>query len=646
MPDKPDIIQSLYRTYRPQTFEQVRGQAHVARTLTNAVRNGTVAHGYVFAGPRGTGKTSTARILAKALNCVGPDDAHRLTAPTPTPCGVCYSCTEVAAGSSLDVIEMDAASNRSIDDVRGLRDTVAFAPIRDRFKVYIIDEAHMLTREAFNALLKTLEEPPANVVFVLATTEPHKLPDTIVSRCQRFDFHRPTAQQIVELLTEIAAHEGIDTDEDALATIAEHSQGGFRDAIGALDRLRSFADGRVRADDVLAVLGVTDTQLLLEITDIVADRDTAAALAFVHRLYERGTNYAQFISDLLRHLRRLFLLQHLLHASSDPALLRALGQNVGLHPGAIALLEPQAHQLSPAALVRFMDLLGHAQGEIKAGLDARLQLELTLVKLTRPHLDLSLESLDERLQRLEEGRAPAGGMAPAGARTPSTPAPARTTPPATEADRPASATPEAEAAPVIALAPAVTPPTTDAPAAAGAAPAAATTPPSPGTSPSQAAAGRGGPDTPIEKAAAPAQAAAPVTQAAAPQQPQPAAAPADEPADDSLERATRAWPRVLERAQQTGGAMSALLRDTMPLAVEGDQVTVGVTSTFVCEKLRAQGSGGALAEALAEVLGRPVQVHYEGVAASAAEPTPALTDAQRIALIQKELEAELLTNED
>jgi DNA polymerase-3 subunit gamma/tau len=612
MPDKPDIIQSLYRTYRPQTFEQVRGQAHVARTLTNAVKNSTVAHGYVFAGPRGTGKTSTARILAKALNCVGSDDSHRLTAATPTPCGVCHSCTEIAASSSLDVIEMDAASNRSIDDVRELRDTVAFAPIRDRFKVYIIDEAHMLTREAFNALLKTLEEPPANVVFVLATTEPHKLPDTIVSRCQRFDFHRPTAQQIVELLADIAGHEGIDTDEDALQTIAEHSQGGFRDAIGALDRLRSFTDGRVRADDVLAVLGVTDTQLLMEITDIVADRDTAAALAFVHRLYERGTNYAQFIADLLRHLRRLFLLQHLLHASSDPALLRALGQNVGLHPGAVALLEPQAHQLSSAALVRFMDLLGHAQGEIKAGLDARLQLELALVKLTRPHLDLSLESLDERLQRLEEGRGPAAAPAPTGARTPVADALERKRPPAAQTE------------------PAGVAPAADAPA-----PAQEETAVASGTRPST----QEGP-APSQEATTPAKPAA--------QPPPQAAAPPADTADTPLERATRAWPRVLEHAQQVGGALFALLRDTQPLAVDGDQVTIGVTSSFACERLREQGPGGAVAEALAEVLGRPVQVHYEAVAAPAAEPepAPALTDAQRIALIQKELEAEILPDDD
>jgi DNA polymerase III subunit gamma/tau len=471
------------------------------------------------------------------------------------------------------------------------------------------------------------------VVFVLATTEPHKLPDTIVSRCQRFDFHRPTAQQIVELLTEIAAREGIDTDEDALATIAEHSQGGFRDAIGALDRLRSFADGRVGADDVLAVLGVTDTQLLLEITDVVADRDTAAALAFVHRLYERGTNYTQFIADLLRHLRRLFLLQHLLHASSDPALLRALGQNVGLHPGAVALLEPQAHQLSPAALVRFMDLLGHAQGEIKAGLDARLQLELTLVKLTRPHLDLSLESLDERLRRLEEGRLPAAGLTPGGARTPAPGQPERRLPPAAEA-RPATVP-----APPVAASPADAPaPAADAPVAAMAG--------SPGTTMQEASA-------PAQEAAQPqSQAAAPVTVApaappvrkAGPAQPE-AAAPAAAAAGDSLERATRAWPRVLERAQQTGGALSALLRDTMPLAVDGDQVTVGVTSPFACERLREQGAGGALAEAIAEVLGRPVQVHYEAVAAPEAKPAPTLSDAQRIALIQKELDAELLTDD-
>ena len=578
---QPDT-RSLYRVYRPQTFSELRGQGHVARTLANAVRNGSVAHGYVFAGPRGTGKTSTARILAKALNCAGPDGEHRLTSPTPEPCGVCAPCREIAAGACLDVIEMDAASNRSIDDVRDLRDTIAFAPVRDRFKVYIIDEAHMLTREAFNALLKTLEEPPPNVVFVLATTEPHKLPDTIVSRCQRFDFHRPTMQQIVALLTAIAAQEEVEIDEEALETIAEHAQGGFRDAIGALDRLRSFAEGRIHTDDVLAVLGVTDTQLLIEITDIVVDRDPSAALAFVHRLYERGVNFGQFIADLLRHLRRLFLLQHLLQPGEDPALLRALGQNVGLHPSAIARLQPQAHQFTPAALIRFMDLLGHAQSEIKAGLDGRLQLELALVKLTRPHLELSLEGLDERLRRLEGELTPAdAGRHPAGSET------RRDTAPPRGAGRPAAA-----------------------------------------------------PAEPIAPRAVPS------SEPAAPQ----SATADDQHTGSPLEQITRAWPVVLERVRTRSGPLGALLRDAVPVDADETRIVVGVPAPFICERLREQGDGDSVAQTVADVLGAPKQMEYvvSGTPTPRSEadaPVTALTDAQRIALIQRELDAELLTDD-
>ena len=322
---------------------------------------------------------------------------------------------------------MDAASNRSIDDVRDLRDKIAFAPVDGRFKVYIIDEVHMLTREAFNALLKTLEEPPDNVVFVLATTEAHKIPETIVSRCQRFDFHRPQVTDIVRLLAGIVERENarpdderggppIDIQAEALHIIARHSQGGFRDAIGTLDKLVTYAEGTITSEDVLEALGVTSSDLLFEITDIVIERRTAEALQFVQRLANEGTDYSQFIRDLLRHLRQLFLLQHLGEAASDEATLRTLGQTVELDGELFREQLQRAGQVSPREVVYFIEQLGEAQREIRDGLDPRLQLELALVKVTRPELDHSAAALEERLRRLEAAAAGAGP-------TPAAPAP-------------------------------------------------------------------------------------------------------------------------------------------------------------------------------------------------------------------------------
>ncbi|MEI6725082.1 MAG: DNA polymerase III subunit gamma/tau [Actinomycetes bacterium] len=572
---------SLYREYRPQTFAELVGQDHVARTLRNAVETGAVAHAYVFAGPRGTGKTSTARILAKTLNCVGTPEAP-VTGPTATPCGVCRHCVSIADGVSLDVVEMDAASNRSIDDVRDLRDKIAFAPVDGRFKVYIIDEVHMLTREAFNALLKTLEEPPANVVFVLATTEPHKIPETIISRCQRFDFRRPHVRDIARLLGTIVERENARPDEErggprieiseaALAEIARHSQGGFRDAIGTLDKLITYSDGAITPTDVLDALGVTDADLLFEITDVVTERRTAEALQFVQRLANDGTDYSQFIRDLLRHLRQLFLLQHLEDAARDETALRALGQTVELDEQLLTRLLPQANNLSPREVVYFIERLGDAQREIRDGLDPRLQLELALVKVTQPQLDHSAEALEERLRRLE---AHAGG-------------------------------PDA---------------------AAGSAAASAAKPPRPRKQPASAAAPAGqaavtpAPEAPAATPGADVAETPYAAEAAADAAPLAAGVPAAPAADLTLERVKRAWELILQRVQTSSVSLYAMLRDARPSALEGGTLTVVLPSDFALRRAGEPGNAELLAGAIEAALGQPLSPLFTLPAGDDADP--------------------------
>ena len=586
---------SLYREYRPQTFDELVGQAHVARTLKNAVETSGVAHAYIFAGPRGTGKTSTARILAKALNCTGTPDAPR-TQPTAHPCGVCTHCRAIAGAVSLDVIEMDAASNRSIDDVRDLRDRVAYAPVEGRFKVYIIDEVHMLTREAFNALLKTLEEPPANVIFVLATTEPHKIPETIVSRCQRFDFRRPQVHDIAKLLARIVESENqrsederggppVDIQEAALVEIARHSQGGFRDAIGTLEKLIAYSEGAISPGDVLEALGVTSTDLLFEVTDICLERRTAEALQFVQRLANEGVDFPQFIRDLLRHLRQVFLLQHLEDAADDEAALRALGQTVELDDELVRRLLPQANQLHPRELVGMIETLGQAQRDIKDGLDARLQVELALVKITRPLVDASSAGFDERLRRLETGLgATRFACETAGAKSEAAGAKA-------DSAAHAAATVAAPASRGESAAPAAGTATTGADEAAEA---------------SAAGAASGADDTPA------------------------GAAPGSHPPPDAgpeitLERVTRAWDLVLQRVQSGSVALYALLRDARPSALDGGRLTVAMPSSFALTRAREAGNDDVLAAAFSDTLGRrlaPEFVLAEAGAAAAAEPAP------------------------
>jgi DNA polymerase-3 subunit gamma/tau len=385
---------SLYRRHRPQSFEEVVGQEHVVRTLRNAVERDRVHHAYLFVGSRGTGKTSMAKILALSLNCVN--------GPTVTPCGQCEPCRTIAAGTSLDVIEMDAASNRSVDDIRELRERVGYAPAAGRWKVYILDEAHMLTREAWNAFLKTLEEPPPSTVFVLATTEPHKVMPTIVDRCQRFDFQRPSVDQITDVLRRVARLEEIEIEEGAIAAIARGATGSFRDALGTLDQLLAYCGKRIETADALAVLGVADAELILAAADAIANEDGSGALEVSERLTSSGRDVVQFGRDLISHLRQLLVARAAGGAPAGAALVAADPEE----------LRAQAERLPEPAIVRSIDVLTDALAAIREGDDPRMTIEVALLRCARPQIDPSQRALAERLERLErrlDVEAPGGG---------------------------------------------------------------------------------------------------------------------------------------------------------------------------------------------------------------------------------------------
>ncbi|HEY8810472.1 MAG TPA: DNA polymerase III subunit gamma/tau, partial [Solirubrobacterales bacterium] len=428
MPSPSDST-SLYRRHRPGSFDEVVGQQHVVRTLRNAVEQGKVHHAYLFVGSRGTGKTSMAKILARSLNC-------ERGGPTVTPCGECESCLTIASGTSLDVIEMDAASNRSVDDIRDLRERVAYAPTGGRWKVYILDEAHMLTKEAWNAFLKTLEEPPPNTVFVLATTESHKVMATIADRCQRFDFQRPSLEQISEVLNRVAAAEEIKVDEGAVATIARSASGSFRDALGTLDQLVAYGGSEVGLEDVLQLLGAADAELLFGAVDAVIAEDPKAVLLGVEEMARSGRDPSQFARDLLAHLRHLLVTQ-----------------TVGEVPNTFVVtatdegrLSAQAEAIGAATLVRTIDELSAALTAVREGDDARMAVEIALLKAARPDLDPSTEGLLRRIERLEQGGTEAprprvlseekGGLADSPVRTPPSPPPPAEDAPSEDAGAP------------------------------------------------------------------------------------------------------------------------------------------------------------------------------------------------------------------
>ena len=554
--------QSLYRRHRPQSFAEVVGQEHVVRTLSNAIERDRVHHAYLFVGSRGTGKTSMAKILAKSLNCV--------QGPTLTPCGVCESCRAIAAGGSMDVIEMDAASNRSVDDIRELRERVGYAPAAGRWKVYILDEAHMLTREAWNAFLKTLEEPPPNTVFVLATTEPHKVMPTIVDRCQRFDFGRPSPEEIATVLRRTAVAESIELGDGAVGAIARAANGSFRDGLGTLDQLVAYSGSRIDTEDVLAVLGVADAELLFGAAEAIAAEDGKGALEVLAALGRSGRDPARFATDLVAHLRQLLVV-------------RTIGE-IPEHFLVVAehetRLGDQASRLGEVALVRAIDHLSKATADIREGDEARMTVELALLRSARPEIDPTQAALLQRIERLERGTA-AAPQPPPVASTPVAAAPPITT------EAPAEPARVAEPAPVDSV------DSDDSPPPSAAAPR--------DDDSTVAAIAQGAVVTAEHARAQGGSVAADAT---------PPASAADDVLD--LDRVAGLWPAVLDHMRQSGaGLLSAAIGAARPVAVDAERSVLEVgfppSAAFNRRKAEVKENRERVIEAVRTVVGVPLR---------------------------------------
>jgi DNA polymerase III subunit gamma/tau len=448
--------QVLARKWRPRTFDEVVGQGTVTQTLKNALASGRIGHAFLLSGARGVGKTTSARILAKALNCSKGDK------PTAEPCGQCASCVEIASGSALDVQEIDGATHNGVEQVRELRESARYNPARDRFKIWIIDEVHMLSTGAFNALLKTLEEPPPRVKFIFATTEYHKIPDTILSRCQQYDFRLIPARELVAHLRHVADGESIEVSDDTLARLARAAEGSARDALSLFDQVLSFSGRSVRDEDVSALLGLIDRELLLAASRAVAAGDSLAALELVERLSDYGADYRNFTRELILHFRELLLLKV---APGESVLIAQLV------PEERERLQPVAAALSEEDLLRIFEVLAKAETDLRLAQDPRVTLEMALLKIVQMQRLLPFADLVARVERLAGGVSAAGPAAPAprgpempaaprpsprpepppiAARPEPRPAEARTPPPLMSASQPASPAPAPAATSVAA----------------------------------------------------------------------------------------------------------------------------------------------------------------------------------------------------
>ena len=417
-------MESLYRKYRPLTFDSVVGQQHIVSTLEHAITEGRLSHAYLFCGPRGTGKTTMARILAKALLCRNAEAARAEGASGCMPDGTCEECELIAEGNHPDVYELDAASRTGVDNVREeIINSVNFAPVRGKYKIYIIDEVHMLTTAAFNALLKTLEEPPAHVIFVLCTTDPQKILETILSRCQRFDFHRIGNEDIAHRLSYVCEREGFDYDDEALAIVARHAKGGMRDALSTLEQLSVFGNGAVHADDARSLLGEVSDQILGEFARAIAERDIAELYGLIRAQVEEGNDLLELTRDLVAHVRDVYV--------ACVAGARAELFEGGSEQAEALAAEAAAFGERPAdRLARVLTVLDDAALEMRGASDVRLVLEIACTRLTRPEADLTIEALAERVARLEA--MVANGAVPASVAAAQAAAPAASVPAAAQ----------------------------------------------------------------------------------------------------------------------------------------------------------------------------------------------------------------------